>query len=87
MQRIHSIEQIMECKLEKIFLDNITGADSNKLIQCLRTYATIGKHHRAEELFCSRVVSPYMEEVGIRSLYQCCDIIVNDVIINDVTPL
>ena len=55
----------MECKLEKIFLDNITGADSYKLIQCLRTYATIGKHHRAEELFCIRVVLPYMEEVGI----------------------
>lgn len=34
-------------------------------MQCLRTYATIGKHNVAEELFSIEVVSPYMEEVGI----------------------
>ena len=56
---------MIECKLEKIFLDNIGGNDSNKLMQCLRTYATTGKHHVAEELFSSKVVLPYMEEVGI----------------------
>ena len=56
---------MIEYKLEKIFLDNVRGVDSNKLMQCLRTYATIGKHQRAEELFSSRVVLPYMEEVNI----------------------
>ena len=56
---------MIECRLEKIFLDNIGGGDSNKLIQCLRTYATIGKYHIAEELFSSKIVSPYMEEVGV----------------------
>lgn len=61
--RIHSIEQVMESKLEAVFLDNVTGVDSNKLVQCLRTYATIGKQQRAEQLFSSKVVLPYMEEV------------------------
>ena len=53
----------MESKLEAVFLDNVTGVDSNKLVQCLRTYATIGKQQRAEQLFSSKVVLPYMEEV------------------------
>lgn len=65
----------MESKLERIFLGNITGVDSNKLIQCLRTYATIGKQQRAEELFCSKVVLPYMEEVSILRMASFNDII------------
>ena len=56
---------MIESKLEKIFLDNIGGGDSNKLMQCLRTYATVGKHDIAERLFSSKVVLPYMEEVSI----------------------
>ena len=56
---------MIESKLEKIFLASIGGIDSNKLMQCLRTYATVSKHHLAEQLFSSKIVLPYMAEVSI----------------------
>lgn len=48
-----------------MFIENINGVDSSRLLQCLRVYATVGKQQIAEELFRTKIVLPYMEEVSI----------------------
>jgi len=46
-----------------MFISHIS-ASPDKLAQCLKTYAAIGKQQTAEELFCSQVVTPYMNRVS-----------------------
>ncbi|XP_065918630.1 conserved oligomeric Golgi complex subunit 2-like [Dysidea avara] len=60
--RIRSIDQVLESKLEKMFISYIS-ASPDKLAQCLKTYPAIGKQQTTEESFWSQVVTPYMDGV------------------------
>ncbi len=59
--RITAITSTLQQSLEGSFIEGLGQNNSDTLLQCLRTYATIDKMSDAENLFRQYVVRPYME--------------------------
>ena len=67
-QRINRIAETLQRTLEAGFVEGVRNNDTERLTQCLRTYALVDKARQAETLYRQTVVAPFVAKVG-----QWCD--------------
>ena len=63
-QRITRIADTLQRTLEEGFVESVRANDTERLTQCLRTYALIDKARQAEALYRQTVVAPFVAKVG-----------------------
>jgi hypothetical protein len=58
------IAETLRTKLEATFAESVRTGDTDRLTQCLRTFAFIDRTADAEALYRTLVVAPFVAKVG-----------------------